>query len=822
MDKILNSLRQLQTNVQGQRKLPFPVQEAQKEVQQTNLFVKSLLKKENQLILPHDVQTNVLQGLAEVNRMFSQLIENCRSEHHFQLYREQFLQIMHTIRNLSFCINLSIENGFYDYEPRGFRLQQSVVLSWKKIREIHQAFTQQVAPVYVPYTLTHNQQLKPIVHKMYEKIAPLAASILKFKNLETLSHQHSQEELKIINRYFKQASDFHRLIDRLHIDRKATNNILKSLNIEGIDQILKELHHLENKIQRYRSNTDSLILKDALHFSETTTNDLHARMSTIHIQLEASRVLLERQHHLQTSLNNHSALSAVQEFAKVIQFEKKQLDFFSNNFSRINQSLLAVSSVLANLSISFGKIYQLSLKSELTPQFLPRAIETAHNLLSKSIKFAEARKADSQQLQLALKKATLFQKAVEDVIFSAFKELEEAKKAITKYDHKLLAKMEQTSKEEKLSPSMIQQFLKEAYEDRAELSTAAIYLHNISYNFELLVKELKTVDSAYQQIDFSASTEEEAKLNAEQILKILKSKGQSSPKKLQDLWMSVQYLHWYIEDILLVGLKEERRFEEEFNAYIAPVKKRIEERNIQEKLKEQKAVETKQVSQGKIKETSEEDMKPEESLEHQDIVVPQKKSLPSDLPIPEKKVQKKASSVFDPFLPQTMDDLKKACKTIGSERLLSILEVIERPHAFFNFLERLELEYDPESPFTELLWMAELSESQSAMDFFLSFVKVKFLPHGYFDANGVQIPYNKETKKIEKLLGVELYLKISTKYLETPKVIFKRLLQMMLGYEETTVLNPEENMEIVNLMKMDHIVTDDDKEKLHALVPFLA
>ena len=426
-EKILTRLKNLQTNVQGSRRLPFPVMEAQKEFQQCNQFVKSLLKKENELVLPTDVQANVLQGLVEVNRLFTQLSQNCRSDHHFQLYKEQFLQMMQTIKELAFCVKLSIENGFYDFEPRGFRLYESVELSWKNIQEIHNGFSQKMGASYLPYTLVNNQPLKKVIHKLCEAIAPLAVSILKFKKPATLYHHHSLEEIKVINRYFKQARDFHTIIEKQHLDRSATKKVLETLKINSIEQILKELQLLEHNMLRYHAHTDSLILKDALHFDETTTEDLHARMSAIHIQLEASRVLIERQRVLKSLLSNSSPLVVSKKFSKTLNFEKKQLDFFSINFSRINLSLLAVSSILANLSISFGKIYQLSLKSDLTPQFLTRAIQTAHNLLSKSIKFAEARKSDSQHLQTALQKATLFQKAVEEVIFSAFKELEEAK-----------------------------------------------------------------------------------------------------------------------------------------------------------------------------------------------------------------------------------------------------------------------------------------------------------------------------------------------------------------------------------------------------------
>ncbi|MBF0286591.1 MAG: hypothetical protein HQM14_02140 [SAR324 cluster bacterium] len=816
-EKIISRLKQLQSDVKTHKRLPEPVIDAQKEVQYINQFVKNFLKKENEVVLSNEAQVHVIQGLAEINRLFASLHHNCRSDEHFQLYKDQFYQMRDAIKNLTFCVNLAIENGFYEVEPRGLGLVESAKVCWQRIQDICGRFTDLKGGSYLSFTLLHNEQFRKEVKELYEVIAPLAEAVLRLKKSDGLIAHLSLEELKIVNRYFRQVKTFQKTVEKHQFDRASSKKILETIKINKPEQILHELNELELTIHRYLSRTESLILLDSIHFDEATTNDLLSRLNSTYIELESSRILSERWYALKTLTTRSSPSAGLQEFSKTISFEKKQLQFFVGNLSRLHQSLIGASSILANLSISFGKIYQLSVKTDFTLPFLARAFETAHNLLSKSVKFAEARKKDSQKIQLALQKATIFQKIGEGVITSALKELEQAKQEIEKYDQKLLGKLKQISEQPALTSSNIQQMLQGVYEERTELSTAAVYFKNICHNFDLIVKELIFVESAYEQIDLDTFTEENAAQLVSQILEYLENYRQLSPEMLKGLWMSVQQMHWFIEDIILASLREDRRFKEELDAYISPVKKRIEIKKIQEKLEETKQAEVKkkvqEVKTAKVVDNPVEKSTPETLAS---LKSPTDKILPVA-----KKIKKKPANAFDPFSPESMENLKKACASIGTERILEVLRILERPHAFFDFLEHLEEQYDPESPFTETLWMSEIMESECALDFVLGFLKVKFLPYGYFDANGVAISFDKETKKFQKFRDVDLYLKISNKYLETPKGTLGRLLRILMQYEEVNALNPDENQKLVGLLRMDHIITEEEKEQLHQKVPYV-
>ena len=402
---------------------------------------------------------------------------------------------------------------------------------------------------------------------------------------------------------------------------------------------------------------------------------------------------------------------------------------------------------------------------------------------------------------------------------------------------------------------MIQTILKEAYEDRTELSNASIGLHNISENFALLIKELKTIESILQQIPREFASEQEAKQGLEKAFEILQKAEQCPPQLLHNLWMSAQHLHWYVEEIILDNLRENRRFQESFEAFIAPVQKRIaaQTQPNPEALPIPAAENLKKMMQAKeVQEKSKTALQgsppqAEKAGTHgapkrplPDIVIPEKplvsdkarveKSAEAFVPVQkslkeiaifEEKVKKQHVSIYDPFVPTTMKDLKIACHAIGTAAILSVLEVLERPHAFFDFLERLEAEYDPQSPFSEALWMVEVEESQSAMDFILGFAKVKFLPYGYFDPNGVELSYDKTNKRIQKPIGKQIYLKISSRYMDTPRGIFQRLMRILLGYEKAHTLGAEENRQLINILEMDYVITETERKQLHDMVPFV-
>ena len=445
--QISSPLKNLSSGVKG-NKPPELVMQVQKRVKHLNYLVKSFLTQEKEVVLSKEVQANALQGVVAVNRLYAQLSQNYRSDHHLQMYREQFLEMKERIQGLAFCVNLSIENGFFPIESRGFYLAESLQVSWQEVQAIHRSLIQSKERKYFPYFLKHNGALKKQVHGLYQALMPTATEALKLAKKGGLTPFFQLEQLKIINRFFKQTAAFHQAIQEQYLDAATKNKVFRTLKIENIDHLSKELRLVEQTIHRY--NKGSSLLVDSVRFDEQTAHDLYARMHAIHVQLESFRFLAERRRRAEELLAQAPSFEVMKEFAKTMGFEKKQLGLFIQHFLHINQTLRAMSSILSNLSISFGKIFQLSLKSNLTPDFLTRAFQTTHNLLSKGIKLAEAQKSDSQQLKLALQKATLFQKPVVGMIFSAFKELEAAKQEIVNYDQKLLRKLQQASQQKEL------------------------------------------------------------------------------------------------------------------------------------------------------------------------------------------------------------------------------------------------------------------------------------------------------------------------------------------------------------------------------------
>ncbi len=826
-DQIVNRLKQVQTNIKGSRRLPFPVEQTQKEVQQTNRFVQQVFLKGAGLVIPKDAQAHIAQGLAETNRLLGQLIQNCPSEHHYQLYRHQFAEAMETIHSLCNCVRLSIDNGFYEIEPRGFSLYSSVELSWQRVQEIAHSFLQSQKSLYFPDNLLSNQKLQTFVRQHYQSIEPIAIPLLKNKPDNLAIHRFDVPALKQINQYFALVRKLYHHLDQ---ERLQYAQVAAPAPVDSPQQIISEVHKLEQKIQRYCAGVEHPLLRHALRFDETTSTDLQSDLHSIYIQLEAPRILVEREHTL-TQCLTRDPQTGLQDFFKTIAFEKRQLQFFIGNLSRFTQSLSAVSSILANLSISFGKIYQLSSKANITKQFVVRAFQTAHNLLSRSIQFAEARQTDSQHLQMALHKATLFQKSLEGAIIEGLKELEAAKQGVMNYDQKLTVKLKQALEVQLPTPALLQETIREAYEERSELTAAAMFLNNVSYNFDLLASELSKIDRAYAQIPADAPDGP-----PEAIAGILRSYSACPEKLLNKLWNDIQHLDWFIEEVLLEGIREERRFKDECEIFLKPVEqrkiaKKLQAEKIQRQAERQKQIEAKKAAGAKDDEfnspTSLRKKGAGSSAQSDSFRIKPKSGASktedssSDSNSPRvQPVSKKTG--YSPFNPETTQKLLKACHGIATERALSIHELLERPHAFFDYLNRLEEQYDPNSPFGEDFYLEELRDSQSALDFVLGFAKMKFLPNGYYNANGDAIPFDPETGSFSDIMGTDRYLKVSSRVLETPKAIFGRILRVMMGYEEPAALSQVENEAVIEILKIDHILRDDEKIQLHDVLPFVS
>lgn len=219
----------------------------------------------------------------------------------------------------------------------------------------------------------------------------------------------------------------------------------------------------------------------------------------------------------------------------------------------------------------------------------------------------------------------------------------------------------------------------------------------------------------------------------------------------------IQPLDWLLNDVLLPNLETEIRFKQQLSDAVQSILMTRSQSFIsthQPPLPEQKN-----------------DLSPN-NVPHKEILLPNQ--------------WKQQSNPYDPFTPEIMDRLKTFCRQSLSTQALGLLDLLQHPHALFVFLDHLEAEYETEHPFGESIYLDDVIQSESHKDFLIHFFRMKFLAHGYFNVHGTALPFDKETKEFEK--NGEVYLRFTRNVLETPMGLLRRILRILLGYEDPDMI----------------------------------
>lgn len=794
---ILKKIKKVQASLKTQRQPVFQVDQAIIKAKETTRFVKTVLAKENHILLSNEDQKGIIQALSNVNAISNELYQKCRTPQHFEMQTAYFMCLIQRIHDLSSCIRFNLEYCFYETETQGITIYKAIEKSWQRVKTIYQKITQHNQWNQGICHIPISAEKKEAVKKHYQRILPLAQSLLNHKKLSDITYSLSEEDIKNINWYFRGVKGI------LDLQEKATWNALKNIQStktssggQTAETVFNTLGHLEKKIYQYNAE-GSLVGENVLTEEEYT--QAISRLYEYYIPLETSRFMHERyQTLLQLKAEDPEHLENVlDKFFNNLDEEKKMLDVFMETLDDISQVLHKMNSILYNLSISFGKIYNLSTSTKVSPSFLERALNSVHGLLEKGFRIADSRKETTQHLHHLLHKAGLFQKSVEGGMSNALKLLEQAKEDLVNYDHKLKSHLKE------ITPTLNSvdafKILRQTYEDRQELSTASTSLNSVISCFSPMLDALKILHKDYEQMETLRQNRKDAQQLYETTAQFLSKHKEYDNHLLDNTMLLAHDMEWFIENILLTNSRELHHYSSELEKALINAKARAHQKNI----------------------TKPSAPTPEEKPVKKQAAQPTKK-ITSKTPIRKRRQMKKESSTtnpYDPFPTDIMENLKKACYLIDTEPSLGILDILKHPHVFFNYLRHLEAEYDPDHPVHEDSFLQEIGESQTAKDFVLNFLRMKFLPYGYLDIHGEKIPYDAEEG--EFFDSIEKYIHMGTRSIETPKNVFRRLLLVMLGYEDAAVLNRALSPVILELLKDDHILPKEDQVKLRQEVPFI-
>ena len=180
---------------------------------------------------------------------------------------------------------------------------------------------------------------------------------------------------------------------------------------------------------------------------------------------------------------------------------------------------------------------------------------------------------------------------------------------------------------------------------------------------------------------------------------------------------------------------------------------------------------------------------------------------------PSKSSQKESlgkKSIYDPFEPFEMDAIKGACKNMISSEGKMIYHVLTNTHTFFTLLNKMENSFKPgEGLENELI--QDLEKSKTTHEFLNNFARLKFLPNGYYNNNNSPFNYNKERRMFEIPAGIEKQLKLSETSISTPMEVYRRLIRVILGFDDPKTLSTIMPMPVLSILEEDFLLKIKDR-----------
>ena len=139
-----------------------------------------------------------------------------------------------------------------------------------------------------------------------------------------------------------------------------------------------------------------------------------------------------------------------------------------------------------------------------------------------------------------------------------------------------------------------------------------------------------------------------------------------------------------------------------------------------------------------------------------------------------------------------------------------IYQVLTNTHTFFTLLNKMENSFKPGEGLENELEQ-DLSKSKTTHEFLNNFARLKFLPHGYLNNQEQPLDYNEEKHRFEAPLGVERQLKLSPNSTGTPLVAYRRLIRVLLGFDEPKTLSTIIPQQILSILEEDFMLKQHDR-----------
>lgn len=784
----IDKIKKAQSSLKSERKPVSHVQESMVQAKEITQFVKTALNKENRWIFQAGEQESIVNMLTQINKTNKELYEKCRTPEHFNREIGRFLKMKNEIIRKSKCIHFSLDQGFYCTEPLGFSPKKAVELSSKKLKLISEGMRKGIWALSPIATKADENSIKEF-EKYFSGSVSLSEKIINNKNFENFDPPLKIEEIQIIYNYFQLVNSI------LDLEKKAINETLLSKNNSinlSQDEILRKLSIFDKNISDIKFPSSNILPSWSLELYKISKTDLQLRMHLLRIPFEPNVFKKKLLNRLKEKKELEGTEKSIKDLHNNLTEELEKIKIFIEIFGEIGKTFKEVSGILQNLSISFGKIFYNASSQKITSEFVEKVLGLINGMLVKGEEVAKSKTQKLAELQQNIKDVDLFDPSIIQGIFYALDLLDEGKNEMQNFCEKINSFLEKISNGSNWESMKIYRLLQSAYNESANLTSAAMIFGSLTKTSNLLKESIEDVGSILKELIDAKKQGFEFEILYKNTKNILEEKKELNDGKGEHSQEKIEELNWLFEEMLSSNLKEELRFCEELKETLNPVFARINRR---------KLIESKQKAE-----------RPNEGLQQKQKNLI-KKAAHKKTHHPSNSSQKKTvdkKSIYDPFEPFEMVAIKDACKNMTSPEGKMIFHVLTNTHTFFTLLNKMENTFKlGEGLENELI--QDIEKSKTTHEFLNNFARLKFLPHGYYNNNNSQFDYDKEKHRFVIPAGIEKQLKLSETSTGSPMEVYRRLIRVLLGFDEPKTLSTIMPQQVLSIMEEDFMLKSKDR-----------
>ena len=790
----LEQLKHAQSSLLSERKPVPQIQDALKQAKDVTQFVRIALGKENRWIFQVGEPECIVSMLSDINRTNKELYDKCRSPEHFNREADRFLKMKNQIKRQVDCIHLSLNQGFYGTEPLGFSPGKAIELSLKKIKSIREGL-QKGKWVSLPIDAAVDDAAKTEVEKLYSEAAPLARTLLNNKNIRSYDLPMTIEEVQTVYKFFQSVNQI-QCLEKMALESALTKKY--TLQISTKNELLDKLSGFEQKLKNINIPTSKNIPKWELELYQISHTDMLLRMYLLRIPFEPLGFFQKHLHNLKEQKENTGIEECLGQFHHNTKQELEYLQLFIETFGSVEGTLREITGILQNLSISFGKIYHNASSQTITSLFLSKVLGLIKGMVEKVGRVADSKTQKLNKLQQTVKDIELFDVPITEGMLYAIDLLEEGKKEMLQYSEKIKDFLKTLSDASDWDSRETYSYLQKVYDENTKLTAAAMVFGSVTQTCVLLKTSIKEVESMWIEIQKLQERKLDSVALYKQTIDLLQSDTVFSEKDLKKSTDQVEELHWILDEMLVQGPEEVKRFVQELSLELEPVGVRIQAHKIRV------AAQKEELASEIIKTAP----------------VPLNRKIPSRKSAASSKSRKPSmdslvkggqKSIYDPFMPFEMTAINDACKTMISAQGKMIYQVLTNTHTIFTLLNKMENSFKPGEGLENELEQ-DLSKSKTTQEFLNNFIRFKFLPHGYYSSSNAPFTYNKEKHRFEVPEGVEKQLKLSASSTGSPMEVFRRLIRVLIGLDASKTLGVILPQQILSILEEDFMLNSKDRK----------